>query len=90
VAGLAEVLKISVGQGPTACAVTPDNSQVYVVNSLTRSISIIDLLSKTVVETIPNVGTEPYDIAFYERSASELFALVTDRALGRVWVFLVR
>ena len=90
VAGLAEVLKISVGQGPTACAVTPDNSQVYVVNSLTRSISIIDLLSKTVVETIPDVGTEPYDIAFYERSSSELFALVTDRALGRVWVFLVR
>jgi len=90
VAALTEVLKISVGQGPTACAVTPDNSQVYVVNSLTRTISIIDIQSKTVVETIPNVGTEPFDIAFYERAADELFALVTDRALGRVWVFQVR
>ncbi|HUU26356.1 MAG TPA: YncE family protein [archaeon] len=87
---LSPVTTISVGQRPTSCAVTPDNNQLYVVNSGSRSISVIDIGSKVVVETISDIGTEPYDIAIYEASDGRVLALVTDRGLDMLKVLLVR
>ena len=91
-ASLSELIQVSTGRGPTACAVTPDNSQVYVTNSLDGTLSVLDVQSKTVIETIPigQPGSAPYDIAIYSNVAGEVYALVTDRDLDRLQVFLVR
>ena len=91
-ASLSELIQVSTGRGPTACAVTPDNSQVYVTNSLDGTLSVIDVQSKTVIETIPigQPGSAPYDIAIYRSAGGDVFALVTDRDLDRLQVFLVR
>jgi YVTN family beta-propeller protein len=82
--------RLSVGQGPTACAVTPDDNQLYVVNSRSRSLSVFDIQSKSLIETISDFGTEPYDIAIYQASDGRLLALVTDRGANLLRVLLVR
>ena len=84
--------EISVGSKPTACAVTPDNNQLYVVNSLSQSISVIDIGSKIVIETISDIGSEPYDIAVYQSPGQEgrLLALITDSGAGLLKVLQVR
>ncbi|MEA2063410.1 MAG: YncE family protein [Gemmatimonadota bacterium] len=89
---LLQVLNVvSVGQTPTACAVTPDNNQLYVVGSASADISVVDISSKTVIEVVPGIGLEPYDIAIFDDfSNGRVLALVTDRAGGRLQVLLVR
>ncbi len=90
-ADLQVVNDVAVGLTPTACAVAPDDHQLYVVNSAGADISVIDISSKTVIETIPDVGHQPYGIAIHQdQTAGRVLALVTDRALGHLIVLLVR
>jgi len=90
-AGLEVVTDVAVGLTPTACAVTPGDNQLYVVSSASGEISVVDIPSKTVIEVIPGVGQQPWDIAIYDDPGTgRVLALVTDRAAGRLVVLLVR
>jgi len=62
--GLTAISSIPVGMEPVAIA-TPNNSQAWVVNHLSDSVSIIDLTSTPpkVIRTL-HVGDEPRDIVF--------------------------
>jgi YVTN family beta-propeller protein len=42
---------------------TPSNENIYVINSYSDDVSVIDSSTNTVVDTI-NVGMKPYDIEF--------------------------
>ena len=53
---------INVGDGPTGLAVTPDGSDVYVANNNDDTVSIIDTLTNTVIDTV-TVGSAPWGIA---------------------------
>jgi YVTN family beta-propeller protein len=56
------VTTVTVGEDPSALAVTPDSKEVYVANFLSNTVTVIDASLNTVVATIP-VGTEPAAIA---------------------------
>lgn len=55
---------IPVGKSPLICGLTPDGSQLWVPNSGANSVSIIDLSSRTVIETVQNLLTQPHAVAF--------------------------
>ena len=46
------VITIPVGQGPTALALSPDESRAYVVNATDRTVSVVDLSAQTLIQTI--------------------------------------
>lgn len=54
---------IPVGSGPSGLAVTPDGSHVYVVDRFTKSVSVVDTSTRTIVATIP-MGAGPNAVAF--------------------------
>ena len=47
--------KIAVGQNPDGEAITPDGSRVYITNTGSHSVSVINTASNTVISTIPLV-----------------------------------
>jgi YVTN family beta-propeller protein len=53
---------ISVGSFPAGVAVTPNGGQVYVANTGSDTVSVIDTTTNTVVTTIP-VGPGPVGVA---------------------------
>lgn len=53
---------IDVGNGPIGLAVTPDGGDVYVANNNDDSVSIIDTLTNTVIDTL-TVGSAPWGVA---------------------------
>lgn len=53
---------IAVGNLPYGVATSPDGSHVYVTNSGSNSVSVIDAATNSVVATV-NVGTSPYGVA---------------------------
>lgn len=53
---------LSVGTEPYAVCVTPNGSKVYVANSRSNSITVIDTTNEKVIKTIP-VGPEPRGLA---------------------------
>lgn len=53
---------VDVGMGPSALAVTPDGEFVYVANSASASVSVIQTSNNTVVDTV-DVGTSPFGVA---------------------------
>ena len=55
---------LTVGAGPFFSVVNPSATKLYVSNALDTTVSVIDLASQTVVETIPNVGSQPFDLMF--------------------------
>ena len=60
---MTEIKRIKVGKGPRAVAVTPDKEDVFVLNRLSNSISIIDLGTGTVRKEILSTGIKrPWDI----------------------------
>jgi YVTN family beta-propeller protein len=73
--------RVKVGQQPSAAKATPDRTQIWVANSASASISIIDVASKKVVGTInlpPLNGAfpaQPNNIAFLPDGS---LAYVTD------------
>ena len=57
------VAEIPVGLEPVTVRERPGSGQVWVVNHLSDSISIVDVPTRRVVDTIP-VGDEPTDVVF--------------------------
>src|ERR1039457_3374299 len=53
---------ISVGSGPVAIAITPDDKTVYVGNSSSNTVTPIATTTNTAEAPIP-VGNDPYNIA---------------------------
>lgn len=63
--------EISVGEGPRAVAVAPDNEDVFVLNRLGNSISIIDVGSSAVRRTLEQSGiNRPNDVALGMRETN--------------------
>jgi YVTN family beta-propeller protein len=56
------VASIPLGIAPYDSAITPDGTQLYVVNANSNTVSVIDTATNTVVATIP-VGNSPQSIA---------------------------
>ena len=56
------VANITVGNFPSAVAVTPDNAYVYVANNYDNTVSKINTATNTVIATI-NAGTAPLSVA---------------------------
>jgi YVTN family beta-propeller protein len=54
---------IAVGVEPYGLALTPNGTKLYVSNSRSNSISVIDTATNTVIKTISNVGLEPRGLA---------------------------
>lgn len=66
---------ISVGSKPRDLALTPDRQSLFVSNSASPSISIIDIGSLKLTGTIPlPVGSSPYGIAFTPEGATAYVA----------------
>jgi YVTN family beta-propeller protein len=57
------VATITVGGSPIGIAFNPDNGFMYVANSGSNTVSVINPVTNTVVATIP-VGATPFGIAF--------------------------
>jgi YVTN family beta-propeller protein len=53
---------IHVGSKPLGVAITPNEKCVYVANSGSNNVSVIDTATNTVIKTIP-VGAQPYGVA---------------------------
>lgn len=76
------VATIAVGTGPEGIAVSPNGTQVWVVNGGNATISVISTISLTVIATI-HVGTTPRFLAFTPDGTK---VYVTDViASGKVW-----
>ncbi|MDF1820723.1 MAG: fibronectin type III domain-containing protein [Alcanivoracaceae bacterium] len=90
---------VTVGQGPTDFAITDDSSELLVVNSVSRTIDVIDLASLTVQETISlptytawgdpedttaNIDLGPNGVVYYSDGAWAPVLHVLDRASGDV------
>lgn len=58
------IAAIPVGGFPLIPAITPDDRFLFVPNRNSNNISIIDLSTNTVVETMEDVGSQPHAIAF--------------------------
>ena len=43
---------------------SPDDMKLYVCNGSDTTLTVIDIPSLTVSDTIANVGTAPFDLAF--------------------------
>ncbi len=54
---------MNVGEWPYAVSVTPDGKKVYVTNSLSNTISVIDMANDTVTATV-NLGNGSTGVAF--------------------------
>src|SRR5262249_39571142 len=59
---------VPVGVDPVSVAVRPGTNEVWVVNKLSDSVSIVDASTRAVIDTV-QVGDEPTDIAFANGSA---------------------
>lgn len=57
-----EINRISVGSGPRAIVVQPDNEDVLVGNWIGNSVSIIDVASQTIRNTIIGPFSKPFDL----------------------------
>jgi YVTN family beta-propeller protein len=57
------IARIRVGRNPAGIAYNPFNGYIYVANSLSDTVSVIDPNTNTVVATIP-VGRGPQEIAY--------------------------
>src|SRR5215468_5280303 len=54
---------VPVGLDPVSAAVRPGTNEVWVVNHLSDSVSVVDAAARTIIDTI-QVGDEPNDVAF--------------------------
>ncbi len=57
-AGSENFSRVTVGRRPTALALSPDGQQLYVANTLDDSISVVDLATQRVTDTI-SLGSQP-------------------------------
>ena len=54
---------IQVGTGPTNIAITPDGTRAYVTPPVFNSVIVLDLVSSTVIGSIPTLDFPPSDVA---------------------------
>jgi YVTN family beta-propeller protein len=80
-AGLTPVGSVQVGVEPVALAESP-SGQVWVVNQLSDSVSIVDVPTRRVVRTLL-VGDEPRDIVFGGTGRSRAFITAAHRGQNR-------
>jgi hypothetical protein len=60
---MTEISRVNVGQGPRAVCVSPDNEDVFVLNRLGNTVSIIDVNTQTLRHTLTQSGiNRPNDI----------------------------
>jgi len=81
VGGISHAASIPVGMEPVALAARSDN-EVWVVNFLSDSISIVDVASRRVVRTLL-VGDEPRDIVFAGPGRNRAFITTAHRGQQR-------
>ena len=78
--GLSHYQSIPVGLEPVAVAVTQDDSQLWVVNHLSDSISVIDLtVYPAIVQKTLLVGDQPRDIVFGGENFNKAFITTAHR-----------
>ncbi len=64
------VAEIPVGRDPRSAAITPDESRALVTNRTDGTLSVIDMLGRSVTATIPlGVGTLPYGVVAQNNAA---------------------
>ena len=49
---------------PFFSVVNPSGTELYVSNAKDTTVSVIDLASQTVLQTIQGVGSQPFDLSF--------------------------
>ncbi len=69
---------VPVGLDPVSAAVRPGTNEVWVVNHLSDSVSVVDAATRTIIATIA-VGDEPTDVAFASGRAFVTLAGNQDR-----------
>src|SRR5260370_1351062 len=62
-AATATFTKIRLGITPAGMAYSPDRATLYVANSGSGTVSVVDMKARTVKSTINIAGTRPYAIA---------------------------
>jgi Lactonase, 7-bladed beta-propeller len=68
---MTELKRVPVGSGPRAVAVTPDNEDVFVLNQLGSTISLVDVATGSVRKTLTQSGiNKPYDVAIGMREGA--------------------
>ncbi len=68
---MTELKRIQVGTGPRAVCVDPDNEDVFVLNYLSNTVTIVDVNSGTVRKTLTDSGlNRPYEMACGMREAT--------------------
>jgi YVTN family beta-propeller protein len=68
---MTEIRRVPVGQGPRSVSVSPDNEDVFVLNRLGNSVSIIDLGTQSVRHTLTQSGlNRPNDVCMGLREVS--------------------
>lgn len=77
-----DVHEIPVGLHPMEVAITLDESQAYVTNRHSNNVSVIDIASNSVIDTV-DVGEEPYGVAINPNGTK---AYVTNQASDSVSV----
>lgn len=86
------VTEVSVGAKPSSIAIAEDGSRVFVTNKADATVSVIDTLSQTVVETIDlPVGSQPHGLVRVPGTSNLLVVLeataelvVLDTVTGQV------
>lgn len=51
--------RVEVGTGPTGLAIHPSEPRLYVLNKFSATISVVDILSETVIQTVPFFDPTP-------------------------------
>ncbi|HEX5009000.1 MAG TPA: hypothetical protein VFY71_01270 [Planctomycetota bacterium] len=70
---MTELKRIPVGSGPRAVAVSPNHEDIFVLNYLGNTISIVDIGTLTVRRTLAQNGIDkPYDIAIGARETASM------------------
>ena len=73
---LTEERRIRVGEGPNSAVMDPSGSRVYILNTRSRSISVVDLTQNTLVVTL-GVEASPLRGTF-DREGDRLFVINSD------------
>jgi YVTN family beta-propeller protein len=58
------IATLPVGHHPWTILASPDDIKLYVCNATDTTVTVIDIPSLTVSDTIANVGSAPFDLAF--------------------------
>jgi hypothetical protein len=94
----ASISSVTVGNRPTGMAVSNDGSELFVINAVDETISVVNLVTLTVTQTVllpvfdnwgaasttANIGVGPGNILYYTDGAWAPLLRVYDRSTGTV------